>query len=370
MAPRSLEIALRTTGKRLVTPVALVASRNGAVPHLTRETLDVLFNGLGLDEDEKVAFSVPLNAVVRLEDVLGNFDSVGRFMGLDEAKSAVALTPFDVCDLEPRTGFHQNKSVSVFSYGNREAVDPKRFCDIVEASKPDIVIPICDGETPRDASNKRLSKAVSRSLTFLDDCLKRLRGRFVLGAVQGGYNAASRRISATETAKRNVDGFVIDGFEAGDFDLDLVKKSVLPQLMPETKPRYAPGPLTPSLILDLIDAGVDIFDTSICFKATESGMALTFPFEEDEKGAFQIDLNKSEFKEDFTPISTTCSCYTCEKHTKAYINHLLKTKELLAPVLLTIHNLHHFLTFISAIRRRVRNGESLAGMKKTLASCF
>merc|ERR1719211_295483 len=70
-----------------------------------------------------------------------------------------------------------------------------------------------------------------------------------------------------------------------------------------------------------------------------------------------MDLNEGQYKNDFRPISNCCSCYTCRKFTRAYINHLLNVNELLAPILLTLHNLHHYATFFKTIRTSIQNNK-------------
>jgi len=61
------------------------------------------------------------------------------------------------------------------------------------------------------------------------------------------------------------------------------------------------------------------------------------------------------YKEDFGPFLEGCECLACRQHTKAYTNHLVETRELLAPMLLTIHNLHHYIRFFDAIREAIQN---------------
>lgn len=61
------------------------------------------------------------------------------------------------------------------------------------------------------------------------------------------------------------------------------------------------------------------------------------------------------YKNDFTPFAENCDCHACKNHTKAYTNHLLVTRELLGPMLLTIHNLHHYKRFFEVIRKCIKN---------------
>jgi queuine tRNA-ribosyltransferase subunit QTRTD1 len=129
------------------------------------------------------------------------------------------------------------------------------------------------------------------------------------------------------------------------------------------------------MVLEMVDLGVDIFDSSYAFHMAEEGRALTFPnccqFASDDEGAAAPTLRLADgaYKEDFGPISSQCSCFTCDSnHSRAYINHLLATRELLGPVLLTIHNLHWMDVFFRSIRECVAT-DSLAQLKDQIDKC-
>ena len=130
--------------------------------------------------------------------------------------------------------------------------------------------------------------------------------------------------------------------------------------LPEKKPRFIQGLHNPcksnswglsyvthvfhSLadIFVALEAGVDVFDSAYCYTAVENGCALTYPNTLPLKdGAmdpivtgFEIDLNDEKYAADHLPLLASCSCYTCTNYTRAYVHHLLGTKELLGKVLL------------------------------------
>ena len=162
-------------------------------------------------------------------------------------------------------------------------------------------------------------------------------------------------------------------------------------LLPENKPRIYLGSCDPWKVLRLVEMGVDMFDSSYAYHAAESGLALVFPntvpgSQKKEPTSppetlslttqdnsfpsssnFHLDLrDTSSFKEDFSPISSVCRCHACRRHTRAYINHLLSTDELLGPVLLVMHNLHHYANFFEAVRECLESRGSLEPMKEAL----
>ncbi|PNF39844.1 Queuine tRNA-ribosyltransferase accessory subunit 2 [Cryptotermes secundus] len=81
---------------------------------------------------------------------------------------------------------------------------------------------------------------------------------------------------------------------------------------------------------------------------------------------YEISLADKKYAEDFTPLSRSCSCLTCKKHTRAYIHHLLQTRELLGPVLLTIHNLHYYMEFFKGIREALKSN-TLDSLRKCVS---
>lgn len=202
----------------------------------------------------------------------------------------------------------------------------------------------------------------------------------------GGYDRKARKFSASETSQRSssLDGYVLDGFHEngpGSLDLDLspvidiLANDVYPHLRDgggenaSEKPRLFHGSCDPAMVFRLVsEAGVDMFDASYVYHVTEEGKALVFENRFDEvivsngngspkkaKKDFALNLKDPRFKEDFTPLSDRCSCYTCEKHTRGYVNHLLSTNELLGPVLLSLHNLHHYQVFFESLRKAVES---------------
>ena len=110
---------------------------------------------------------------------------------------------------------------------------------------------------------------------------------------------------------------------------------------------------------------MDVFDTSYPTLVTERDAMLVFPNtvpeeevgeEEEELGEVEVSLELEKFRTDLGPLVAGCSCYTCASFTRAYLHHLVTTREMLARVLLALHNLHHYHTFFLTLQACIKEG--------------
>ena len=116
-------------------------------------------------------------------------------------------------------------------------------------------------------------------------------------------------------------------------------------LLPPHKPRYLMGVGTYREMVQAIAAGIDLFDCVIPTRLARHGNALV-------QGE-RWNLKNNRFREDFTPLDSSCTCYTCVHFTRAYISHLLRSRELLAYTLLSIHNITELVGFTQRIRAAI-----------------
>jgi len=348
------------------TPFPVLTSTGGLLPHLTKETLAKLPWARGLP------VLAPLQHHINQGPVLEQYgQGLASFLGMGD--HPLLLTLHDTTE-ELRSGYNRNKSVSVWQHGsNQERVDPVRYMEIVRHVRPTAYLALCDGDTKSDSSNKKISNSVSRSLEFLDSCLEKasicsvLADTPVIAAVEGGLQLKARSKSAQETALRPVSGFLMDGFhhqgptgEAVVFDTikDAFMEAML--LLPEEKPKLYFGAAQPHLVFDLVTAGVDIFDCTYPNLVTERDSVLVFPNTmsgqelPSGKVSYELSMEDDVHRLDFSPLVANCECYTCQNFTRAYIHHLVMTKEMLSKVLLTLHNLHHYNTFYTNLRTAIK----------------
>lgn len=115
------------------------------------------------------------------------------------------------------SGFQQMDSISIWPRTGRSKLTANKYMELVQNMKPDLYVALCDGDTNINSSAKRVSSAVSRSKTLLEQCLSIhqssdiLKSTGILGAVEGGYNLDAREESIDHLKSMPLTGFVIDG---------------------------------------------------------------------------------------------------------------------------------------------------------------
>jgi queuine tRNA-ribosyltransferase len=144
-------------------------------------------------------------------------------------------------------------------------------------------------------------------------------------------------------------GYAIGGVSVGEAPeiIDQVVQATAP-LLPQNKPRYLMGVGTYREMARAIAAGIDLFDCVIPTRLARHGCALV-------QGE-RWNLKNAKFRDDFTPLDESCSCYTCQSFSRAYISHLLRSHELLGYTLLSIHNITELVTFTQQIRAAILKG--------------
>ena len=125
--------------------------------------------------------------------------------------------------------------------------------------------------------------------------------------------------------------------------LDYIK-----EYLPEDKPRYLMGVGTPSDILGAVKRGIDMFDCVLPSRSGRTGLAFTW------NGP--INIKNSKYQNDTNPIDENCEKFDLNKYSKNYLNHLFNTNEILASMLLTLHNINFYQELMQAIRININNG--------------
>jgi len=166
--------------------------------------------------------------------------------------------------------------------------------------------------------------------------------------VQGSTYPELRKQSAESIASRDLSLNAIGGLSVGEPAEDMYAMTDLVcQILPEDKPRYLMGVGTPQNILECIALGIDMFDCVLPSRNARHGILYTMD------GV--INIRNEKWKRDFGAIDPAGSALS-RKYSKAYLRHLVMSKELLASTISTIHNLTFYLELVREARRRILDG--------------
>jgi queuine tRNA-ribosyltransferase len=204
-------------------------------------------------------------------------------------------------------------------------------------------------------SGKEYVDAIRRTHDWARRCLAYHKKRRVelgskqllFGIAQGGTSKDYRRFSTYKISEMDFDGFALGGLVIGESRDELfanVEESV--KHLPENKPRYLMGLGSPPDIVRAVGYGVDCFDSIYPTANARHGSMLT------PTGRFMI--KKRIYKDDTRPIFEGCTCSTCERYSRSYLHHLLRTHELLGYQLATVHNLHFMSQLMKDIREAIK----------------
>lgn len=198
-------------------------------------------------------------------------------------------------------------------------------------------------------------KAEMKRLNLLEDTVNPQ--QMLFGINQGCTFDDLRIEHMKEIRELDLDGYAIGGLAVGEPTEDMYRviESVEPY-MPQDKPRYLMGVGTPMNILNGVERGVDLFDCVMPSRNARHGQLFT------TYGI--INLNNEKYKDDMSPIDSNCDCPVCQRYSKAYLRHLLKSGEMLSQRLLVMHNLHFYNTLMEEIRAALANGNFAAYKKE------
>lgn len=165
----------------------------------------------------------------------------------------------------------------------------------------------------------------------------------LFAVVQGGLDQALRERSAGDLIELDFPGYAVGGLSVGESRQEMYATARhTAALLPERKPRYLMGVGTAADLLEAIDAGLDLFDCVYPTRCGRNGRAMTHDGE--------LNLFNAAFVRDTAPLDARCDCEVCTTHSRAYLAHLFRSKEMLGPRLLSYHNVY----LLGALMREAR----------------
>lgn len=226
---------------------------------------------------------------------------------------------------------------------------------------------------PYPAAREYMQNSVDRTTRWLERCkteLKRLNGlkdtinkeQMLFGINQGGTFKDIRIEHAKKISELELDGYALGGLAVGESHEEMyyIIEETVPHL-PIEKPTYLMGVGTPANILEAVERGVDFFD---CVYPSRNGRHGHVYTNQGKRNLFN-----AKYETDDKPIEEGCMCPACRNHSRAYIRHLLKAKEMLGMRLCVLHNLYFYNKMMEEIRDAIEKhrysqykAEKLEGM--------
>jgi queuine tRNA-ribosyltransferase len=236
--------------------------------------------------------------------------------------------------------------------GTRFFLGPKESMAIQRTLGSDVVMAF-DECTPYpcefDAAKKSMELTTRWEQISRDQPLND--GQQLFGIVQGSNYRELREKSANELVKIGFDGYAIGGLSVGEPEAIMYEcLDWVTPILPEEKPRYLMGVGLPQQLVEAVARGVDMFDCVIPTRLARHGSAFL-------ADGSTLPVKAGKYREDFMPIDSECSCYCCRKFSRAYLRHLFNVGEILGLRLVTIHNLHYYLTLMQRIRKSLAEGK-------------
>jgi queuine tRNA-ribosyltransferase len=246
--------------------------------------------------------------------------------------------------------------------GDKLFLTPEISMQIQSVLASDIVMQF-DECTPYETKGHLTTEAETRSSMELSlRWAKRCQEEFsrlanpnaLFGIVQGGMFENLREESLARLVEMNFPGYAVGGVSVGEPKAEMLRiLAHTPHRLPANKPRYLMGVGTPEDLVEGVSQGVDMFDCVMPTRNARNGHLFT--------RFGDLKIRNARHRPDERPLDETCNCYTCQGgFSRAYLHHLERCGEMLAPMLATIHNLHYYLNLMREIREALDAGRFAA----------
>ncbi len=233
--------------------------------------------------------------------------------------------------------------------GSIHRLTPEKSIEVQEKLGADIMMAFDECAPPYERDY--IQRAMQRTHAWAARCqqAKTRSDQALFGIVQGGIFPDLRRQSAEAIAALEFPGYAIGGLSVGETKPEMhTMIEVVNEVLPEDRPRYLMGVGAPEDLVNGVLRGVDIFDCVLPTRLARHQAAMT--------RTGRINLMNAIHARSHEPIDPTCSCYTCQSFTRAYLRHLIVAKEMLAATLISIHNIHTLVTLMRDARQAILEG--------------
>jgi len=346
-------------------------ARAGKITTAHGEIQTPIFMPVGTQGSVKAVHQTELLNDTKAQIILGNTYHLYLRPGLDVLQKAGGLHKFNGWNkpiLTDSGGYQvfslsyqrkiKEEGVTSKSHidGSKHLFTPEYAMDIQRVIGADIIMAF-DECTPYPCEYNYAKKSMELTHRWLKRCISRIGEteplygyeQTLFPIVQGSTYHDLRKLSANFIAEQECDGNAIGGLSVGEPENEMYESTQLvTEILPKNKPRYLMGVGTPANILECISLGIDMFDCVMPTRNARNGMLFT------KEGI--INIRNEKWKADFSPIEENGSSFVDTFYTKAYLRHLMISKEILGAQIATLHNLAFYLWLVNTAREKIIEG--------------
>ena len=234
--------------------------------------------------------------------------------------------------------------------GSLLELSPERAVKIQEDLGADCIMCL-DECAPADDSQERLQAAVDRTTLWARRCrdAQVRTDQALFGIVQGGTDEGLRTRSAEGLLPIDFPGYAVGGLSVGEPPPEMYRTlDFTVPMLPADRPRYLMGVGTPTDIIEAVSRGIDLFDCVMPTRNGRNAMAFT--------STGPVRLRNAVHARDESSLDAECGCPACTRYSRAYLRHLFVAKEMLGPILLSLHNTWFYQKLVHELRIAVNNG--------------
>lgn len=346
-------------------------ARAGKITTAHGEIETPIFMPVGTAGTVKAVHQRELKEDIKAEIILGNTYHLYLRPGLDIIQGAGGIHKFNGWDrpiLTDSGGYQvyslaakrkiKEEGVTFQSHvdGSRHVFTPEGVMDIQRQIGADIMMAF-DECTPFPCEKKYAKESMGMTHRWLERCCNRFDStdplygyeQTLFPIVQGSTYKDLRKQSAEAIASFEREGNAIGGLSVGEpAEMMYEMTDLVCGILPADKPRYLMGVGTPANIIECIALGVDMFDCVMPTRNARNGMLFT------SEGI--INIKNEKWKDDFSPIDVNLGGYVDMNYSKAYLRHLITSKEILGAQIASLHNLSFYLWLVKEARENIVKG--------------
>jgi len=354
-------------------------ARAGVIKTDHGEIKTPIFMPVGTAATVKGVHQVELKEDVKAQIILGNTYHLYLRPGMDIMEKAGGLHKFMNWDgpILTDSGGYQVYSLSgrrkikeegaTFSShidGSKHLFTPENVMDVQRTIGADIIMAF-DECTPYPCDYKYAKNSMHMTHRWLKRCCERFdstedkygHSQTLFPIIQGSTYKDLRKQSAEKIASFEREGNAIGGLSVGEPDDEMYEMcEIVTDILPEDKPRYLMGVGTPINLLENIALGIDMFDCVMPTRNARNGMLFT------QQGT--INIKNKKWEDDFSPLDSEGTSYVDSYYSKAYLRHLVISKERLGAQIATLHNLAFYMWLVTEARERILAGTFYDWKKK------